>query len=668
MAEKTATFGIRIDASTNADKAAESVEELRARILASQEAVKNYGASMRNLRGSSDEVKEAKERLKGAINAERDAISQATLKLGRHGVTYGEVTKKAKENEKETTRVKDAIRQLGGPVEDARQKFEALKVVGTGLTSGLGLLAVSFGVTAVAVAGLTAAVVAGTVSFAKFAFENANILRTQSLFREAATGSAENAKAFGHQIDALAVKIPTARDELQELSLDLSKAFVGTRISGQGIVDTFNAVAQEAAAMGKSAGSAVQNIIDRGKRFGRLQINPFELMGAGLGFGFQDVAAQLAKNLHIGIAAAQNELFMGRVRLDAGAKAIRDVVESRFAEINARRMLDLNVIVEKFHESLQALTSDIKLEPLANAVKDFFSQFSASTVAGAALKDLVTLLGNALIKQLVKGESSGKALFKALVLGAYNTVIAFVRVRNATRDFWQSHELLRTSVKAVGVGLGVIAATAAGIVLAFGAATAATVAFVGEMALLPGQIARAIGAEQIGEKLRTWVLVFKGIDWGELGMSLVRGIGDGIVKGYEYLKSKVLGAAQVVKNAFKGALGIQSPSKVFEAYGRQTAAGAASGMQKGTPSVARAAREMAPRPPALNAGARSGGGAPVNVTIQANFPNAKSGHEVAAALSAPSFLVQITKFFDDFNSSQGIPIQTALSDLAPGVP
>jgi uncharacterized protein (DUF111 family) len=144
--------------------------------------------------------------------------------------------------------------------------------------------------------------------------------------------------------------------------------------------------------MGDEVGKQLENIITRGQMAQRVQINPLELQGSGL--QFKDIAGQLAANLHIGVEQAKAALFEGRVKLDDGAKAIRDAVDKRFGEINAKKLLDLGVQAEKFKEKLTALTADVKLEPLLKGIDELSHLFDNTTVSGAALKQLVTFLGD----------------------------------------------------------------------------------------------------------------------------------------------------------------------------------------------------------------------------------------------------------------------------------
>ena len=103
-----ATFSIHLEsnASELADDPAESNEAMRDRISAGDQAGREMGGALRRLRGSSDEVKGAKAELVAKINAERDAISAASLKMVKAGTPYDQVAAKTKKLAKEHDELK----------------------------------------------------------------------------------------------------------------------------------------------------------------------------------------------------------------------------------------------------------------------------------------------------------------------------------------------------------------------------------------------------------------------------------------------------------------------------------------------------------------------------------------------------------------------------------
>lgn len=675
MADKTATYSVKTESNAKevGEEGAAALEALRKVIESSKSAIKDYGESLRNLRGSTDEVKAAKEKLKAGIESERNAISGANLALIKQGSSFEKLASQSRQaaasqksfndafaratklwEGKQLEQVKDRTAALeksmgaaGGPVEAISGRLTTLK---TALSTGAGAMAL-FVVAAVAV-------VAGVVELGKsLADLTSRFLewlvvtglaeRAANLQREAWTGSEASAAALGRQLDALAGKVTTSREELQALGGELVRSLSGTQASGQGIVDTFNAVAQASAAMGAQAGSALKSIIERAKLFGRVQINPFELQGTGL--KFQDVAASLAKHLGISVAAAQQQLFQGRTKINDAAAAIRDAVEKRFGEVNAK--LRLGDVIGNLKKRLDELTKGINWEPLLQGIEQVSRLFDQSTVGGSTLKALIEAIGNTLGPAFSKAVPIARLAFLELELGALKVWSALLDVRDMFREAFKGHEDVVTMADAlalVDVYLSGIADGAVNIVHTIGSGfvLAARAAFF---------------LSDAAEKVRAAL----GVGWAEIGRNIVRGIVDGVTGGKAGLLSAMLSLGDAAKDAFKKALGIQSPSKEFYKEGKQIPAGAAGGVRAGAPDVQRAVDEMAPSPtPAAAAGAPGGGGgrgagAPqvvVHFTVQ--IMGGGDPQATAKALESESLMAKLTKTIEDACATLGIPVQT----------
>ena len=91
-----ARFPIGVPVETNASAAADDVESLRNRILASTEAIRAMAGTKAKLTGTTDEIKRAKDQLTASIAKEKAAMSDATVKLLKQGTTYDAAAQKAK--------------------------------------------------------------------------------------------------------------------------------------------------------------------------------------------------------------------------------------------------------------------------------------------------------------------------------------------------------------------------------------------------------------------------------------------------------------------------------------------------------------------------------------------------------------------------------------------
>ena len=623
MADKVATYSIRVDSNAKqvGAEGAEGLEQLKGSIGRSQDAIKLLSSAMRGLKGSSDEVKGAREALKAQMEAEKGALTATTLALLKQGTSFDQLASKekaaasatkkaAEEQEKARAKVDKSVAAAGGPLAELREKFATLdEAMSTSegraalAAKGLaGLASVAIGA-AVAIGVVVAALAAGAIALGKWIIESANAQRDMALQREAWTGSAANAKAFGNQIDALGRKIATPKEELNELSGSLSRALSGTRVSGQGIVDTFNAVAQASAAMGKEAGSQIEEIIKRSARFGRVSINPFELQGSGL--KQRDVAAQLAKDLGVGVNQAQLALMQGRVKVDDAAKALREAVEKRFGEVNAKKLISLDASAIKLKKNLSGLTSDVKFDGLLRSVSKLADLFDSTTFTGKTLKTIVTTIGNTLGKGFEDSIPKIKTAFLTAELATLKFLITVYKVDSAIAGVfgkdWKGSLL--------GKALDNFEAQARAIAKGF--------------QVISDVLDRLEGKSGAAGKNKTQVVGSAVDDQQPHG----RKLGDDLTKGIEAgIKSGAVGPIKAAKDlvgdikaAFAKDLEIHSPSKVFERFGLAIPQGAEKGVDKGAGGLGDAVGRMADKaaPSSQGAGAAPRRGTPAPAVVPA---------------------------------------------------
>lgn len=616
-------------------EAADALQQLRAQIQGSETAIKEMNGTMRRLRGSSQEVAAAKADLKARIEAERAAISAATLEINKAGTSYDELASKAKKAAiaetdvgkatkgavEPTKNAGSALKALGGPLAPLPERFENFKKALSGSGSSAGITALAVGGLILVLAALVAATTAATIALGKFILENANAARNASIAREAVTGSAEAAKELGRQVDELSRKVPIARAELNDLGVELARS--GAK--GDELSDTFAAVAKAASAMGKEAGDKVKAALEKSRK-GQL-LTPEDFEGTGLS--------------------------VAGVKLEGGAKEIRKAVEKQFDGINARKMLDLNAQATRFKDVMSGMTRDVKLEPLLQGLSEVVDLFDESSVSGAAMKELVTAIGNGLSDAASGSLPYVKTLIKGLVIVALQAGVTFLQLRRQFRETFGDGDALN------GANLMTFTITAAK-VAGYALAGALFAGYVAIKTLIAPfvyffNLVNA-GYEQV-----------KSINWSELGSNIVGGIVSGITGSGEALIKSVGGLAERAKDSFKTALGIQSPSKVFASFGENTVAGFAQGVDASSGDASQALSDMATPGPSIGpslsggAGASAPAAAPAaaavfNQIIQAmgGAGGESGGSSAAAKLADPSIQAQLRKAVEDVLRSVGI--------------
>ncbi|MDQ2782606.1 MAG: hypothetical protein M3Y26_08765 [Actinomycetota bacterium] len=651
--------------STSAKQAGDSIESLRQRIAGGEDAVKNMRAAFNRLRGSTDDVKAAKAELTAKLNAERAAISSASLKLLSSGTTYDAVATKAKKLAQEQEALKkstdadkakamgSAFGAAGGPVAALRDRLQGLKDIAGGAGGKLGLLTFAAVGLVAAAAAVVAAVAAAAYSLGKWIIESANSARSANLLREAWSGTAKNAGNLGTQVDALAAKVPTSKDKINELAIALMK----TKLGGQTTVDTLNAVGHASAALGDEAGNKIKEFVERGRLLGRFRLDPREMLE---GFGdlkFDDVAKSLAAGMNVSVAAAKKALAEGRVKLGDGAKAMRDAVEAKFGDLNLRKMLDLNVMAEKFKERLANLTSGVNIDPLLKGLSRLSALFDTSSVTGAALKEAISAFGNIMVRTLAASMPFIEMFLKGMILGALDLGIGILKLRNSLRATFGDSKLLagidwmNVALSAGKTAVNVIG----GAFLLLGAAVAIAVApFVALFAVW--QAGTELG-KSMGTAIRKF---FLDLDWAAVGRSIPEGLLTGLKMGGKFLFDGVSNLAEDTKKRFKLALGINSPSKVFRGYGEGTAEGYAQGVDRGAPEAARAIDAMVSTP-SVGGGSSSSkttisatsGGATVNFIYQAG-PGGSG--DAAAQVNESGVRAALVRILQEANINRGAPV------------
>lgn len=650
-AEASFTFNLEADSEVT-DEQAKSLEELRRKVVGSTESIKAMRSAMSSLKGDTKLVTAAKNDLAAKIETEKQRLSDANVKLLKHGVLYDKLSTKTKHLASERKRLADEAKK-GAFAKELRNELG----LGKNLTLAVGIAA------AVAAVGtLIGKVIELGSRLLHFIPEAANWTRNMHIMAEAASGSAENADALASHVDRLSEVVSTSKEKLYELATATTKALSGTQVGGQGIIDTFEAVARTSDAMGDSVGKALGDLVERGKMFGRVQINPFELVGTGLP-SFDLIASKLAKNLKIGADKAREALLYG-VKADDAAKALLDASIERYGKVNAKKFLSLESIAQRFHDRLVGLVPAGWIDKGLENIEKLSMLFDKSTVSGDVWRQLLEIIGKGLGQASGEAISPMKRLIDYVQIGALKMAIAFFETN---RDFKRAFQNIASGNTLPGIRVAFFAAAAG--------ATALAVAL--GLVLSPFL---AIGAviDQVLKLSRE----LSG-SWGVLGSAIVKDlvspfttlghalyiVGKGIIEGLEHgiadawagLKARVTSIADRVKTSFKDALGIHSPSAVFREYGKQTGAGYQEGLEASEPKASAAAVGMAPASPGAGSGGRSSGAPQVTVYMTVTVAAGTSPKAAAQAITEDEgFRGKLTKLFEDAARSLALPTQTAV--------
>lgn len=641
---ETATFPIKIEGdASDAKDMRQAMADLDAQIMKSEGRVHSLGLSMRKLRGTTDEVKKAKGSLREKIDAERESIYQASQAHKKLGGALAEVEKRTKEGKDRHEAFAKALSRAGGPVADASEKLDGLSGIVGSAAGPMGLMVAAAAAIVAVFFKVGAAAVSTALDIGRWIIEMADAARSARLLRDALTGSEQQGEAMTSQINALANRIPTSREKIDELAKSLYKAGLG----GQTFVDVLNATGRAGAAVGDDLAGMIKSISTRGVlpngAEGRFMVTLQELRelkSMGL-----DLAGSFAKSTGQTVQAATQQLLSGRIPLKRGAELLRKAAEQGFSGINAKQMLSIPTIFAKIKESLSGMTRDVNLEPLLQGLAKIGSFFDENTVPGRALKQLITDIGNGISG--LGGKAAPKVVdwLEELELSALILELEFLRLKLAWKNFADA-----VGVQNIQLAAGVLADMAESALLS----AVGLDGVVKSIGFLQGVADAATGAlDRLAKWLSTKHAEFLSMNWSDVGTNIVKGLVEGLTSAIPSLTSALKTLADKVKETFGFHLQISSPSKVFERYGENTAEGFERGVERGAPAAAAATMGLAGEPPAF-AGSR-GGSAAARVTHEWHFHVATEA-AAQAMRQDHGFLADLTRAVEELNASAGLPV------------
>lgn len=144
------------------------------------------------------------------------------------------------------------------------------------------------------------------------------------------------------------------------------------------------------------------------------------------------------------------------------------------------------------------------------------------------------------------------------------------------------------SMNPIGIIITLVAALVAGIIYLWNTNEGFRKAVIAAWEAIKTTVGNAVNA--VVGKVKSWIdgikQVFGNIDWGELGIDMIKGIAKGVVGGVPVLITAVGKAALSALSAAKEKLGIHSPSRVMrDQVGIMIGAGMAEGIEASTKQV-----------------------------------------------------------------------------------
>ena len=654
LSEGASAYGKLERAALQASKAAEKAAlrnlgvvppELQAKATAAAAALDVQAAAMVGLESRSKAAAAAEKQLVGEL--------EGVKRLGAH------VNKIMSKSSEELSKIQSGISMVGGPVGRLGQQvlgpvkgFADLKSVLGASRAAMLVAAVGAALLVVAIAALVVAVVAGAVAIAGFAVSLASTRREAELSQEAF--AAMNPELAALDFTGLTRDTGVASDRLRALT----KSLIGAKVAAADMPVALRAAALAEAALGQ--GGADEFIASM--REGKLSVQEFantteaklggivgrQMLGLeAQGARFRANVSDLFGGLNIDPVLSAMQLLVGLFdRTTESGRAMQMLFEKVFQPLIDQAENAAQVVVGFALGFLIGLTKVyIALKPAIKAIGEFFGFEDTS------LTDVCKLAAKAgeFMAMIFVGVAAAFGAV-AVVVGVVVAAIFALGVAIVKGVVWlitareTVTEFSYTLANAIGEG---VTAAIAWLGSLPGKAIEAIASFGGAFAGLPGMIAGVIASV---------IAYFGGVNWGDLGASILRGLAAGITGAAGVVVSAVKNAIGGAISAAKSLLGIHSPSRVFAGLGENTGEGFVGGVEGMTgeaqrataglvapPDVAPVAlatvRAHDPQTPLERAdvGAGAGAGAgpslhvPLTASVGAPAPSASSGATVSMA-------------------------------------
>jgi hypothetical protein len=335
-------------------------------------------------------------------------------------------------------------------------------------------------------------------------------------------------------------------------------------------------------------------------------------MLADMGLSVADVAKQLGMS--------ETAFAKATVSGEAMSNAVQKALTVKGAGSLDAMMGSWGVILDKAKGGWMSLLGGLgdAVKPLMVEVRSLFGEFNKGSVLMNTLKPIVTAVFTKLFEWATIATHAIHKGFLMVLVGALTAYIAMRPVINAVKDFMTSATMLQ-GAKTILIGLAVAAGLMALPFIIGGAAVLIVVAALG--ALVSG-IVYVVGAisnfvASITEAFATAYSAATGA-----GGSIIDGLVAGVMAGGARFIEALTGLASSGLAAFKGVLGIASPSRVMLEHGEDNIAGAAAtGVDRGTDKMDASMSRLG-APPKGGAGAKGKGG---GATLTATFNNCNFG-------------------------------------------
>lgn len=486
-------------------------------------------------------------------------------------------------------------------------------------------------------------------------------------------------KVSGAETVAMLDKLGDSIGQTRAALAPLAQAFMTMGVTGTESLRALTLAAASAGALAEGGAekfTAMFGVINAAAETGSKMTIPFKKLEkqlAGVGLNIGDMAKQMGTTE----AALTSGLKAGTVDAKAFGDALTAAATSKGAGPLATAGASLANVWAKAQENISKFFEDIDVGPFLAEVKSMFDILGQANPSGQALKTgigaffknaftqatkLVPLVKHFLLDVIIYGLKAYLAL-KPIIKSIKEFIASATGSAIVTQVLSALWEILKVVGISIAVLVGALVFIAAMSILVATAIWSLIGAFI---SLMVNGIEMAIKSfSDIGAAIGDFVsgAVATLAEWvsgaADMAVNFVKGLVDGIKAGAAQVIGAVTGLASSAKNAFKGALGISSPSKVMMEMGGHAASGVSEGITAGVPDVHAASKDLADAAaggfaagdkPAAAPAAGGGGGGGVTVNVEPGAIVIQGGSASASELTEQA----VSLIFERVALAQGL--------------
>jgi len=583
-----------------AERAAAKVAEVKAEIKGLTEAQKKLASKDAAVAAYRDQA--------AVIKSTEAELVDLQSQYSAAGGSATALAKEIKEPKQGLAELAEKAKAVGGPIGALGSLFEQV----ANASAKAGMLAMVAVILAIAAAAIKA-----TYALAKMILVSADAARNSArTIRSAAFGSTVGAADITATMTALREQTALSKDEAQALASELYR--LGDR--GARLEQTALTI-ERFGQLGDDAKQAVKGLYEELRK-------PTFAVGVEGGVAksmvitkdmlprdvFMELATQLGKDgnraLVQGFAADKDQIRAALARIG----------ELRFAGPALEQMQSLDKLSERLRENIASLFEKVKIGVLLGALQKLVAILDETSASGKAIRDVLGAFGQSFANAIEAALPYLTVFVKGLVFGGLIVALVALKIKNALGRLIP--DSLTRNIDWLKVAFVAASAIVIGLALAFTVLAAALFGLSIPFIIIAALIALVVyGLITAIDVVAGWFDELSAALEGKDFSTIAKGVIDGLIKGLQDGASalfKTFGdLAKGGFQAFKDAIQMKSPPRLYVKAGEAISNAVAMGVENEAPQAESAISSMAnPADMVAPGGGSARGGGSITINVQ----------------------------------------------------